>query len=190
MILNIFDLTRQYVWCVSAQSYLTLCNPTNCSLPGSSVHGIFQARISEQGFLPGNLPPPGNLPDPGIELLCFLHCQADSSSPSHLGNTYLSIMNYLFLLRSLCHKLLGIGREKNVWWYPYTWNKICSMCLVLITEGISWGLLDQIALENVSCVGKSTVPELKKGRFYIHLWSYRSQVSFLYWSLTYRCCDT
>ena len=26
-----------------AQSCLTLCNPMDCSLPGSSVHGIFQA---------------------------------------------------------------------------------------------------------------------------------------------------
>ena len=24
---------------------LTLCDPLDCSLPGSSVHGIFQARI-------------------------------------------------------------------------------------------------------------------------------------------------
>ena len=30
-----------------AQSCLTLCNPRNCSLPGSSVHRIFQARIVE-----------------------------------------------------------------------------------------------------------------------------------------------
>ena len=29
------------------QSYLTLRNPMDCSLPGSSVHGIFQARILE-----------------------------------------------------------------------------------------------------------------------------------------------
>ena len=29
------------------QSYLTLCDPMDCSLPGSSVHGIFQARILE-----------------------------------------------------------------------------------------------------------------------------------------------
>ena len=27
------------------QSCPTLCNPTDCSLPGSSVHEIFQARI-------------------------------------------------------------------------------------------------------------------------------------------------
>ena len=30
-----------------AQLCLTLYNPKNCSLPGSSVHGIFQARILE-----------------------------------------------------------------------------------------------------------------------------------------------
>ena len=29
------------------QSCSTLCNPMDCSLPGSSVHGIFQARILE-----------------------------------------------------------------------------------------------------------------------------------------------
>ena len=31
--------------CLSAQSCLTLCNPMDRSPPGSSVHGIFQARI-------------------------------------------------------------------------------------------------------------------------------------------------
>ena len=30
-----------------AKSCLTLCDPVNCSLPDSSVHGIFQARILE-----------------------------------------------------------------------------------------------------------------------------------------------
>ena len=30
-----------------AQSCLTLCDPMNCSLSGSSVHGIFQARVLE-----------------------------------------------------------------------------------------------------------------------------------------------
>ena len=29
------------------QSCPTLCNAIDCSLPGSSVHGIFQARILE-----------------------------------------------------------------------------------------------------------------------------------------------
>ena len=30
-----------------AQSYPTLCDPMDCSLPGSSVHGIVQARVLE-----------------------------------------------------------------------------------------------------------------------------------------------
>ena len=34
-------------WTEVAQSCLTLCYPMGCSLPGSSVHGIFQARILE-----------------------------------------------------------------------------------------------------------------------------------------------
>ena len=29
------------------QSYLTLCDPMNCSPPGSSVHGLLQARTLE-----------------------------------------------------------------------------------------------------------------------------------------------
>ena len=31
------------------QSYPTLTDPMDCSPPGSSVHGIFQARVLEQG---------------------------------------------------------------------------------------------------------------------------------------------
>ena len=30
-----------------AQLYLTLSNPMDCILPGSSIHGIFQARVLE-----------------------------------------------------------------------------------------------------------------------------------------------
>ena len=30
---------------------LILCNPVDCSLPGSSVHGIFQARVLEWGAI-------------------------------------------------------------------------------------------------------------------------------------------
>ena len=33
------------------QSCLTLCDPLDCSLPGSSVHGIFQARVLEWGAI-------------------------------------------------------------------------------------------------------------------------------------------
>src|SRR5574337_714712 len=34
-----------------AQSGLTLSDPMDCSLPGSSIHGIFQARVLEWGAI-------------------------------------------------------------------------------------------------------------------------------------------
>ena len=34
-----------------AQSYLTPSDPMDCSLPGSSIHGIFQARVLEWGAI-------------------------------------------------------------------------------------------------------------------------------------------
>ena len=46
-----------------AQSCLTLCDPMDCSLPGSSVHGILQTRILEWAAISF----PGDLPDPGTE---------------------------------------------------------------------------------------------------------------------------
>ena len=36
-------------WSEVAQSCPTLCDPMDCSLPGSSVHGVFQARVTEVG---------------------------------------------------------------------------------------------------------------------------------------------
>ena len=45
------------------QSCLTLCDPMDCSPPGSSVHGILQARTLEWVACP----PPGDLASPGIE---------------------------------------------------------------------------------------------------------------------------
>ena len=35
----------------SLQSCSTLCYPMDCSLPGSSAHGIFQARVLEWGAI-------------------------------------------------------------------------------------------------------------------------------------------
>ena len=36
---------------LAAQLCLTLCDPMDWSLPGSSVHGIFQARVLEWGAI-------------------------------------------------------------------------------------------------------------------------------------------
>ena len=49
--------------CVCAQSCLTLCDPTDGSLPGFSVHGVSQARILEWAAILFSR----DLPNPGIE---------------------------------------------------------------------------------------------------------------------------
>ena len=43
----IYYIFTYAVLCLVAQSYPTLCDPIDCSPPGSSVHGILQARILE-----------------------------------------------------------------------------------------------------------------------------------------------
>ena len=64
-----------------AQSCLTLCNPMDCSLPGSSIHGIFQARVLvakwvaisfSRGIFPTQAPNPG-----------LLHCRQTLHPLSH-----------------------------------------------------------------------------------------------------------
>ena len=39
-----------------AQSCLTLSNPMDCSPPGSSIHGIFQAKVLEWAAIAFSLP--------------------------------------------------------------------------------------------------------------------------------------
>ena len=49
--------------CLVAQLCMTLCDPTDSSPPGSSVHAILQARILEWVAMPSS----GDLSNPGIK---------------------------------------------------------------------------------------------------------------------------
>ena len=46
--------TSQVLFAKSLQSCSTLCNPMDCSLQGSSVHGILQARMLEMDAMPSS----------------------------------------------------------------------------------------------------------------------------------------
>ena len=65
-----FKLTRSLlVLCLAAQSCLPPCDPRDCNPPGSSVHGILQARILEWvALLHGIFPTQGS--NPGLP-----HCR-------------------------------------------------------------------------------------------------------------------
>ena len=65
-----------------AQSCPTLCDPIDCILPGSSIHGIFQARVLEWiaiSFSRGIFPTQGS--NPGL-----LHCRQTLYRLSHQGS--------------------------------------------------------------------------------------------------------
>ena len=64
-----------------SQSCLTLCDPMDCSPPGSSVHGILQARILESchSLLQGIFLTQGS--NPGL-----LHCRQILYPLSHQGS--------------------------------------------------------------------------------------------------------
>ena len=63
-----------YVGCFS---HVQLCNPVDCSLPGSSVHGILRQEY-RSGLL---CPSPGDLPDSGIK-------PASPVSPAIVGGIF------------------------------------------------------------------------------------------------------
>ena len=77
---------------LGAQSCLTVCESVDCSPPGSSVHGIFQARILERVAISYTteifLTQGSNL-----RLLSHLHWQVDSLSLNQLGTSCLPTLH-------------------------------------------------------------------------------------------------
>ena len=70
---------------VCTQSCLTLFDPMDGSLPGSSVHGVFQAKILESVAISSSSGPS----QPGVKLISPVSpaSQADSLPLSHLGSS-------------------------------------------------------------------------------------------------------
>ena len=95
-----------YLVCVlkSLQSHLTLSNPMDSSLPGSSVHGILQARILEWLAMPSSkriyLAQQLNPHFPGL-----LHWQAGSLPLTPPGTPLLIIEEYK-VRKSRCIQIL------------------------------------------------------------------------------------
>ena len=72
----------EYCCCgLVTKSCPTLCNPMDCSPPGSSFHGISQAKTLEWVSFPN----PGDLPDPGLERASPAE-QVNSLLLSHQGS--------------------------------------------------------------------------------------------------------
>ena len=94
-----------------AQLCPTLCDPMDYSPPGSSVHGIFQARVMDG--LP--FPSPGDLPNPEIEPESPA-LQADSlpSKPPGKPNPHDQIVYQRPI--SKYHHIRDQGSAVWIWW--------------------------------------------------------------------------
>ena len=98
-IIDVYLFLSLCVCVLIAQSCLTLCDPLDCSPPGSSVHGILQTRLLERNS-------PGDLPDPGIEPK-FLAFQASSLPSEPPGKPT--------LIPKTIHR--GIKATTSSWWH-------------------------------------------------------------------------
>ena len=100
------------------------CDPVDYSLPGSSVRGIFQARILEQDAISS----PGDLPDPGIK----------PSSPV-LWPWIISRFQYFFLfLDCLKSQTPGLSESKLYSFWRGENDRVCytqySICNLIYIE--------------------------------------------------------
>ena len=84
-------------------SSLTLDDPMDCSWPGSSVHGILQARC--WSGLPW--PPPGDLPNPGIE-------SASLVSPALAGRFSTTSITWEAHLKAAAHGTWSRDNQQTV----------------------------------------------------------------------------
>ena len=108
--------------CSCALSCRTLCDPMDCSLPGSSVHGILQVSTLEQGchcLLQGIFLTQGLK----LHLLYVLHWQVDSLPLNHLGSP--TIKGYYLHNKAIKKALKLSSLETSI-------LSICSYCCCLV----------------------------------------------------------
>ena len=82
--------------CSMASSCLTLCDPVDCSPPGSSIHGDFphkNTRMGSHALLQGIFLTQGSNPN----LLCLLHWQAGSLPLVLPGKSFSSEQWYIYI---------------------------------------------------------------------------------------------
>ena len=118
---------------------LTLFDPMDCSLPGSSAHGILQAIFPTQGSNPG-----------------LLQCKQVLYHLSHQGNPkpsffILSISFWFSLVKLYLSKNLSISA-----WFPFYWHVVACILSYDPLWYLLYLLLFFFLISN--CIGLSCLP--------------------------------
>ena len=106
--INIFCVDTLHIICLVDQLFLTLCDFMDFSLPGSSVHGVFQARILEWIAVSSSRESP---PAQGLNsnLLYLLHRKQILYLLSHQGSPhiiYYMMYECLYIYKLRSYKLI------------------------------------------------------------------------------------
>ena len=119
------SFSRSMCTCAVAQLCPTLCDPRDCSPPGSSVHGIIQARTLEWVaifLLQGNFPTQrSNLP-----LLRLMHWQADSLPRGKPSYGQCTILNAVEDVRMKDTMFLTLSVQPEIHIYATTFRESCN----------------------------------------------------------------
>ena len=97
---KVWGLSSPYVCAKSLQSCLTLCNRMDCSLLGSSVHGVLQARVLEWVAISSSRRSYQAL----NRFLCPLHRQLGCLPPEPTGKPSSLLKNSKEIINSLAPK--------------------------------------------------------------------------------------
>jgi len=113
------------------QSCPTLCDLMDCSPPGSSVHGILQARVLEWVAMPSSRG--SSRPRDRTHVSCLLHWQAGSLPLEPPGKPINLLVRTQFCFVSTCMALLNL-----------TQNAVGQTCLHIgtihqLSHGHQWG---------------------------------------------------
>ena len=115
-------------WKCQLLSCVWLCNPMDCSPPGSSVYGIIQARILEWVAIPFHQ---GIFPTQGSNL-GLLNCRQILYLPSH--KVSLAEKRKHINLAFLSHFLLPMAHRTQMWLRVYLKNLAKRICQL----GVGW----------------------------------------------------
>ena len=138
-----------------AQLYLTLCDPIDCSLPGSSVHGALQARILEWVAIPfsrGSFQPRGR-----TRVSCgsckegrFFTADKSEDSSEKLEKSFMYIKYQTVCKKHICQAVALTNNFKYLFHNnsEALWYLMWQFCFVLM--GWRWGNLFRVGL--VLCV--------------------------------------
>ena len=127
MVISKINISHDLCMCAkSLQSCLTLCDPMNCSLPGSCVHGILQARRLEWVAMPFSRGPSRTRDQTYVSYVSYIGTWVLSQIVKMVKNCHIRLRDLGLICRSrspgdrhgnpLQYSCLENCMDREAWW--------------------------------------------------------------------------